>query len=50
MSKLWQYRGHKIRPKDKDLIFNLIFDSFLLLILSGLVIVYQKNWRAILKK
>lgn len=50
MSKLWQYRGYKIRPKDKNLIFNLIFDSFLLLILSGLVIVYQKNWRAILKK
>lgn len=50
MNKLWQYRGHKIRPKDKNLIFNLIFDSFLLLILSGSVIVYQKNWRAIFKK
>ncbi len=50
MSKLWQYRGHKIRPKDKNLIFNLIFDSFLLLILSGSVIVYQKNWRTIFKK
>lgn len=50
MSKLWQYRGHKIRPKDKNLIFNLIFDSFLLLILSGSVIVYQKNWRTIFTK
>lgn len=50
MSKLWQYRGHKIRAKDKNLIFNLIFDSFLLLILSGSIIVYQKNWLTILKK